>query len=224
MSKLQGFVACDKPAKRTAAVDVDYWTCAMHPSVHANAPGKCPICGMDLVPVKERKSDVVDRSVCGEFTVPIQRQQQIRVTYAEVRRRSMRFEIRSGGTLEVDQGQVFECSTGVDGYIQELRVTSPGERVTVGQPLMTIYTPDLYSPEQELVNLLKVQQNGSVPATSMDQVIESARRRLRLLNVSSSEIAELERTHQPTDHLLFRSPFDGIVSDAPMKVERERGT
>jgi membrane fusion protein, copper/silver efflux system len=173
---------------------------------------------MDLVPVKERKSDIVDRSVPGEFTVPIQRQQQIGVTYAEVRRRSMRFEIRSVGTLEVDQGQVFECSSGVDGYIEELRVTSPGEQVTVGEPLMTIYTPDLNTPEQELVNLVKVQQNGSVSATSMDQVIELARRRLRLLQVSPIEISELERTRQPTDHLVLRSPFDGVVSDAPMKV------
>jgi Cu(I)/Ag(I) efflux system membrane fusion protein len=213
-----GFAACSKPAKQIAHVEASYWTCAMHPSVLSDKPGKCPICGMDLVPVNERKSDIADGTAPGEFTVPIQRQQQIGVTYAEARRRPMRFEIRSVGTLEVDQGQVFECVTGVDGYIEELKVTSPGERITVGQPLMAIHTPDLYSPEQELANMLKVQQNGSVPAASLDQVVDLARRRLRLLNVSPIEISELERTRQPTDHLLLRSPFDGVVSDAPMKV------
>jgi RND family efflux transporter MFP subunit len=99
-----------------------------------------------------------------------------------------------------------------------LRVSSPGEHVTVGEPLMVIYTPDLRSPEQELVNLLKVQTNGSVPIASGDQAIDSARRRLRFINVSPVEISELERTREPSDHLLLRSNFDGIVSEAPMKV------
>ena len=130
----------------------------------------------------------------------------------------MRLDIRSVGTLEVDRTQVFECVTRVDGYVEELRVTSPGERVSVGQPLMTIYSPDLRAPEQELVNLLKVQVNGSVAPASMDPLIDSARRRLQLLNVGPDEIAELERTGQPTDRLVFRSSFDGIVSEAPMKV------
>ena len=158
------------------------------------------------------------QSAMRKFTVPIQRQQQIGVTYAEARRRHMRLDIRSVGTLEVDQTQVFECVTGVDGFIEELRVASPGERVTVGQPLIAINTPDLRSPEQELVNVLKVHENGSVPAASLDQLIDFARRRLQLLNVSPNEISELERTLQPTDHFLLRSFFDGVVSEAPMKV------
>jgi membrane fusion protein, copper/silver efflux system len=246
---LAGFAACSKPATPPLAAEVDYWTCAMHPSVHAKTPGKCPICGMDLAPVVSQKSHGTGRRNTGQpadnqamarqspgrkelseegdnvlqsnlrgFIVPVQRQQQIGVTYAEARRRHMRLDIRSVGTLEVDQTQVFECVTGVDGFIEELRVASPGERVTVGQPLIAINTPDLRSPEQELVNVLKVHENGSVPAASLDQLIDFARRRLQLLNVSPNEISELERTLQPTDHFLLRSFFDGVVSEAPMKV------
>jgi Cu(I)/Ag(I) efflux system membrane fusion protein len=152
------------------------------------------------------------------FIVPVQRQQQIGVTYAEVRRRDIRVDIRSVGTLEVDQGQVVECVARVDGFIEELQVASPGQRVTVGQPLMTIYTPDLRAPEQELISLLKAQANGNAPPGSMDQLIDLARRRLQVLNVGPSEISELERTGQPTDRLTLRSPFAGIVSEAPVKV------
>ncbi len=226
-----GLGACSKPSGNFVAADVDYWTCGMHPSVHSTTPGKCPICGMSLVPIVRQKTDVsgspnagqsgeddVLQSGLREFIVPVQRQQQIGVTYAEVRSRRIRVDIRSVGTLEADQGQIFECVSRVDGYIEQLHVTSPGERVVVGQPLVMIYSPDLRAPEQELVNLLKVQVNGSVGPASMDQLIDSARRRLLLLNVSQSEISELERTGQPTDQLLLRSPLDGIVSDAPMKV------
>jgi Cu(I)/Ag(I) efflux system membrane fusion protein len=162
--------------------------------------------------------DGVLQSDAREFIVPVQRQQQIGVTYTEVRRRDIRFDIRSVGTLEVDQGQIFECVARVDGYIEELQVTSPGERVAVGQPLMTISSPDVRAPEQELINLLKVQANGSAAAGSMDQLIDLARRRLQLLNVDASEISELERTGQPTDRLILRSPFAGVVSQAPVKV------
>jgi Cu(I)/Ag(I) efflux system membrane fusion protein len=206
--------SCDQRPVRIAMTDVDYWTCAMHPSVHSETPGKCPICGMDLIPVRHRKEELSRPS---EFFVPVQRQQQIGVTYTEVRRRHMQLDIRSVGTLEVDPAQIFECVTRMDGYIEDLRVTSPGEHVNVGQPLMMIYSPDLRNPEQELVNLLKVQVNGSVTPGSMDQLINSARRRLQLLNVGPGEIAELERTGQPTDRLLLRSPVDGVVSEAPMK-------
>ena len=240
-----GLAACSKPTNHLAAADVDYWTCAMHPSVRSKAPGKCPICGMQLVQAVSQKADPsgppnpgrqadTQATVCqspgrkelsgevdglqSEFIVPVQRQQQIGVTYAEVRRRPIRVDIRSVGTLEADQGQIFECVSRVNGYVEELHVTSPGERVVAGQPLMTIYTPDLRSPEQELVNMLKVQTTGSVTSGSVEQLIALARRRLQTLNVSPNEIAELERTGQPNDLLAFQSPFDGVVSEAPMKV------
>jgi membrane fusion protein, copper/silver efflux system len=170
---------------------------------------------MDLIPVRRGKQEFSQTS---EFNVPLQRQQQIGVTYAEVRRRHMRYDIRSVGTLEVDQAHIFDCVARLDGFIEELLVTSPGARVTVGQPLMTIYSPDLRSPEQELVNLLKVQTNGGVTPASMDILINAGRRRLQVLNVAPTEISELERTGQPTDRLIFRSPYDGVVSEAPMKV------
>src|ERR1700676_992683 len=69
---------CSRAPQRIASADVDYWTCTMHPSVHAEAAGKCPICGMDLVPIRLGKEEQGKPS---EFTVPIQRQQQIGVTY-----------------------------------------------------------------------------------------------------------------------------------------------
>jgi membrane fusion protein, copper/silver efflux system len=212
------FAACSKPAKLAVISDVDYWTCTMHPSVHSEGPGKCPICGMDLVPVTLRGKNNQESAKPSEFIVPVQRQQQIGVTYAEAKRRHMRFEIRSVGTLDVDQAKIFECASRVDGYVEELQVTSPGQRVAVGQPLMTIYSSDLRAPEQELVNLFKVQANGSVTQGSMDQLIASARRRLQYLGVDSTEISELERTGLPTDRLILRSLFDGVVSEAPMKV------
>jgi Cu(I)/Ag(I) efflux system membrane fusion protein len=242
---LVGLGACSKPVTPVGSAKVDYWTCAMHPSVRSENSGKCPICGMDLIPVmsqsrvpsgsrssgdrlapsplegskkKSAQADHSDNSKPREFFVPVESQQQFGVTYTEARRRQMRVRIRSVGTLDVDQAQIFECVAHMDGYIDELQVASPGERVTVGQPLMTIYTPNLRSSEQEYASLLKVQESGNVPPDSLTQLIDSNRRRLRRMGVSPDQISELERTKQPTDLLLVRSPCDGIVSEAPMRV------
>ncbi len=78
--------------------------------------------------------------------------------------------------------------------------------MTAGQPLVTIYSPDVRAPEQELVNLLKVQVNGGVTQASMDPLIEAARRRLHLLNFGPIEISELERTGQPPTDLFSVPP------------------
>jgi membrane fusion protein, copper/silver efflux system len=164
------------------------------------------------------RSDNIDNSRPRPFFVSIESQQQFGVTYTEARHRQMRLRIRSVGTLDVDQTQIFECVAHMDGYIDQLQVVSPGERVTLGQTLMTIYTPNLRSSEQEYASLLKVQESGNVPPDSLTQLIDSNRRRLRRMGVSSEQISELERTKQPTDLLLVRSPCDGIVSEAPMAV------
>ena len=228
--------SCSKPAAQTVAdSDVDYWTCTMHPSVHSKTPGKCPICSMDLVPVKKNKTEQskaqqvstnpggeskegINTSSAGseqprstEFTVPVERQQQIGVTYATVKKRPIQLSIRSVGLLESDISKIFDYVARVDGYVQELKVNSPGERVSQGQPLLTIYSPDLRSSEQELINLLN-DRSGASRAPN-DQLIEAAKERLRLWNVSDQEITELEKSRKPSDQLMLRSPFAGVVNE-----------
>ena len=118
--------------------NVDYYTCTMHPSVHSKTPGKCPICSMDLVPVLKKiandteakdNSNGAGKGTSGamadngsmpmpspdqeankpaEFSVPVERQQQIGVTYASVERRPIRLSIRSVAVLEPDQANIFE--------------------------------------------------------------------------------------------------------------------
>jgi RND family efflux transporter MFP subunit len=233
------FSGCSKTADKTAAdADVDYYTCTMHPSVHSKDPGKCPICSMDLVPVKKKtaqksegnpptdtssdstsnggmKTGSKDQAPVesNEFTVPVERQQQIGVMYATVTKRPIQLSIRSVGMLQSDAARAFSYVARVDGYVQELKVSSPGELVSRGQPLMTIYSPDLRSTEQELVNILNDRDRSATSRVSNDQLIEASKRRLKLWNVSDQEIAELEKSRKPSDQLILRSPFDGVVSE-----------
>src|SRR5437667_6817980 len=179
---LLGAASCSKQEGNTPNSDVDYWTCTMHPSVHSKTPGKCPICSMDLVPVMKQTSSASPsafepasgggsmQGMAGmpgmqsggrpsgapshEFIVPVERQQQIGVTYAGVERKPLRHTIRSVGMVVPDKGRNWQFVSRVDGYVQKLDVKSPGEIVEKDAPLLSIYSPDLLTSEREFVELL----------------------------------------------------------------------
>ncbi len=229
--------------------NIDYWTCTMHPSVHAATPGKCPICSMDLVPVMKRGAGETKPSggemkgrtggsmpdmprmpgmkqtaptnapQTSEFVVPVERQQQIGVTYAKVERKPLSHTIRSLGAIVPDKGRNSQFVSRVDGYVQKLHVTSPGELVEKDAPLLSIYSPDLLTSEREFVELLRMRDEAkSKDARETPQrLIESAKRRLQLWNVTAEQIAELERTRKASDTLTLLSPFRGVVQSVPIE-------
>jgi membrane fusion protein, copper/silver efflux system len=222
---------------------IDYWTCTMHPSVHEKGPGKCPICSMDLVPVMKESAtpagstksapqhdhaamlagkpsgSSMTSSPSHEFVVPVERQQQIGVTYAKVERRPLAHTIRSVGLIVPDRRRNWQFVSRVDGYVQKLNVTSPGQVVDKDAPLLSIYSPDLLTSEREFVALLRMRdQAKSKDARETPQrLIESAKRRLQLWNVMPEQIAELEKTRKASDTLTLLSPFRGVVQSVPVE-------
>jgi Cu(I)/Ag(I) efflux system membrane fusion protein len=203
--------------------DVDYYTCTMHPSVRSQDPdGKCPICGMDLVPVKKQgareSTNSTSAEAPGEFTVPVERQQQFGVTYATIGKQPFQLSLRTVGIVAYDKGRHWDYVARVEGYVNKLSVFSRGDLVEKDSPLMTIYSPDLLTTENELVNLLKTRDearanNQSVMLESTDLLVEAAKQRLRLWNITDEQITNLESTRQPEKTLTLHSPFRGVVQD-----------
>jgi len=230
-------VSCKKSNPPPTATDVDYYTCTMHPSVHSMTPGKCPICGMDLVPVARKsapanptnsaamtampaasRTDDDDAEQPSELTVPVERRQQIGVTFSKVAKRHFHHTIRAVGTVAYDKQRQWDYVTRVEGYVQKLDVFSPGEFVEKGAPLLTIYSPELYTAQKEFVDALTMQDGARAKdqpdvQRSAEQLVQSGRQRLRLWNIEESQIAELEKTRQPQQTLDLRSPFKGVVQD-----------
>ena len=240
--------SCSKRADHGKPADVDYYTCTMHPSVRSQDPkAKCPICSMDLVPVLKKGAGATNAAAAtghtghtpggapatmtdeedkpGEFTVPTVRQQQIGVTYAAVERRAFSHTVRAVGTVAYDKQRHWDYVARVEGYVKKLFVTSRGEPVEKDAPLLTIYSPDLLTTQNEFVGLLKMRDearaNGlkSMLETS-ERLVESGRQRLRLWNIADGQIAELEKTRQPEETLTLRSPFGGVVQDVPVDQGR----
>src|SRR5262249_13184829 len=174
--------------------------------------------GMDMVPVYEGESaDAANRP--GEFVVPIERQQQIGVRYATVERKPLHHTIRAVGLIVPDKARNWQFVSRVDGYVQKLQVTAPGELVEKSAPLMSIYSPDLLTSEREFVELLRMrdQAKNKEARETPQRLIESAKRRLQLWNVTDQQIAELEKTRKASETLTLLSPFRGVVQSVPVE-------
>jgi Cu(I)/Ag(I) efflux system membrane fusion protein len=153
-----------------------------------------------------------------EFVVPVERQQQIGVTYAKVERKPLAHTIRAVGMIVPDKARNWQFVSRVDGYVQKLNVTAPGEIVGKDAPLMSIYSPDLLTSEREFVELLRMRDEArsKVARETPERLIESAKRRLQLWNVTKEQIDELQKTRKPQENLTLLSPFRGIVQSVPV--------
>src|SRR5258706_1059805 len=235
--------SCKKSGSDARPANVDYYTCTMHPSVRKqSSTDKCPICSMALPRVLKKSPAAHDHSgqptstnqPAGtnsaaptaavpedkptEFTVAVERQQQIGVTYASIEKRRFQHSIRSVGMVAYDKQRHWDYVTRVEGYVKELFVFSRGELVEKGAPLLTIYSPDLLTGQSEFVNVLKMRDEArtndqKVVLESTERLVESAKQRLRLWNISEDQIALLEKTRKPQELLTLPSPFKGVVQD-----------
>ncbi len=235
-------VSCKKNGPEGKPADVDYYTCTMHPSVKKQSPtDKCPICSMDLVAVKRKgaadmsahtehaghtgqmadgmtSTNMSAEDKPGEFTVAVERQQQIGVTYGTIEKRPFTHTVRAVGMVAYDKQRHWDYVTRVEGYVKNLSVFSRGELVEKDAPILTIYSPDLLTTQTEFADLLRMRdelrdsKNKTVLENS-DRLIASARQRLRLWNITDDQIAELEKTRKPSETLTLRSPFKGVVQN-----------
>src|SRR6266496_144420 len=204
-------------AKQAGERKVKYYKSTMMAGETSAKPAKDSM-GMDMVPVYEdEKSGAANQP--SEFVVPVERQQQIGVRYANVERKPLRHAIRAVGLIVPDKTRNWQFVSRVDGYVQKLDVTAPGELVEKDAPLLSIYSPDLVTSEREFVELLRMRdQAKSKDARDTPQrLIESAKRRLQLWNVTNQQIADLEKTRKASDTLTLLSPFRGVVQSVPVE-------
>ncbi len=225
--------SCKKDGADAKPANVDYYTCTMHPSVRKQSPtDKCPICSMDLTPVEKKggghdhgagTNAPADAGATGddkptEFTVAVERQQQIGVTYGTIEKRPFTHVVRAVGLVAYDKQRHWDYVTRVEGYVKQLFIFSRGELVEKNAPILTIYSPDLLTTQNEFVDVLKMRDGAKAKGNeavlrSAEKLVVSARQRLNLWNISPDQIAELEKTRQPQETLTLSSPFKGVVQD-----------
>ncbi|MBI1797610.1 MAG: efflux RND transporter periplasmic adaptor subunit [Candidatus Eisenbacteria bacterium] len=190
--------------------------CPMHPSYTSDRPGECPICGMTLEPIPAGGVPSADSAMTGDVpglsTVQLtpERVQMIGVRTARVARRVLGGDLELAAEVAPDEGSLRRVTVRVSGQVQQLMVNHVGQRVAVGDPLLSIYSPEVLQTEQELLI-----ERGAGDTVAVDEHgmggPSVARERLRLLGVPVAEIRRLELERVASPVVTFNSRYAGVV-------------
>jgi len=192
-----------------------YYTDPEDKEYRADAPGLNPETGNDLVPVYA--NDPANMAP-GTVQIDARKQQLIGVQFAKPEMSSAHESIRSSGTVVLDERRVSRVNPKVSGWIDKVFVDFTGDLVKRGQPLLTIYSPELLAGQQEYLVALRAAEalaKSSVPGVKDRQqaMVRAARQRLQLLDLDEKQIAELERTREPQKHVTVYAPATGFVME-----------
>jgi Cu(I)/Ag(I) efflux system membrane fusion protein len=170
--------------------------------------------GMSMESIQ--KEGKVQEVAPGTVQISPERQQLIGVKFGMVEMKPLEKVIRTVGRVDYDEKRITTVSLKVGGWIEDLYVDFTGKYVRKGEPLLTIYSPELVSTQEEYLLALAAKKSltkSSFPevAGSGDSLAESARRRLRLWDITDEEIKNLEETGKAKRTLTLYVPFSGFV-------------
>jgi len=188
------------------------WTCSMHPQIKLPKPGKCPICFMDLIPLEDGGNGGGER----EVAVSNYAAKLMDIETTEVIRKFVEAEVRLVGKIDYDETRVSYISAWVPGRLDRLFINYTGIPVKKGDHMAEIYSPDLLTAQEELLQAIKV---GETLKNSQSEIIRNTARttvtasqeKLRLLGLTKEQIDEMIRTKVVTDHVTLHAPANGIV-------------
>ena len=192
---------------------IKFWTCSMHPQIQQPNPGKCKICAMDLIPVREGQNETLGSR---ELKLTEAAAKLADVEIVPVTRRMPVMNVRMVGKIEHDESRLAYISARFPGRIDRLYVDYTGITVKKGDHLASIYSPELLTAQQALIQAKRiVAEMGKNAIPSMreraEATLQSAREKLRLWDLTPEQIRQIEVSEKPSDHLTIYAPISGVV-------------
>ncbi|WMI64155.1 efflux RND transporter periplasmic adaptor subunit [Aestuariibaculum sp. YM273] len=178
------------------------WTCSMHPQIMQPEPGDCPICGMDLIPAEAGATGLTaDQFKLTENAMALANIQTTIVGNNESENHGITL---SGKIAENESANAVQVSY-VSGRIEHLNVSFTGEDVRKGQLLATVYSPELYAAQQELLTAVSLKE-------SQPELYQAVRNKLKLWKLSDSQINQIETTGKVKEKLPVYATVSGVVT------------
>jgi Cu(I)/Ag(I) efflux system membrane fusion protein len=203
-----------KPAEEAAATAAAapgaIYTCPMHPQIRQPTPGRCPICGMELVPAASAAGDLNELAVKIE---PAQRR-LANIQTAPVEVGPLEKTLQTVGAIAIDESRQATISAYIEGRLERLFADYTGVDIAKGDHLAVIYSPQLYGAQVEYLEARRgASTGGALPAVrqAQESLATNTRQRLREFGMTDEQLAELERTGQSQSRLTIYSPQGGTV-------------
>lgn len=198
------WVAAPEQEDTQALQNAEVWTCSMHPQIRMPEPGKCPICGMDLIPLEE--GDPL------HVVISERAKSLARIRSAPVLRAGASAELRLLGRLEYDETRVRTITPWTGGRIDKLFVSNLGATIKAGAPIAAMYSPEVYAAQRDLEGALRQRERLEkalpVAQRAADRAVEASEMRLSLLGVSSRSIKDGKPASRT---ITIASNYDGTV-------------
>lgn len=194
----------DQKLTQTAdTVNSTIWTCSMHPEIKMDQPGKCPLCGMDLIPLVSSSTTASDPSA---IHLTREAAQLANVLTSVVTRQKPVKEIRLYGKIQADERLLQSQVAHIPGRIDQLTLNFTGESVIKGQVLAVIYSPELVTAQQELLETIKTKQ-------LQPELYEASKEKLRQWKLTGDQIAKIENSGILVNDYEVVSNTSGTVID-----------
>src|SRR5690606_5761269 len=176
-------------------------TCSMHPESRSNEPGDCPKCGMELIPLVRQGRPDSDISQMSEGATKLA---NIRTMTGGSDAASK--EMRLNGKVTVDERNTYSQSTHIPGRIEKLNVTFAGEEVRRGQTLAVVYSPELVTAQQELLQAYRIRQE-------QPQLYAAVREKLSNWRISASLMDRIVASGKPLQSFSITADVSGVVTE-----------
>jgi Cu(I)/Ag(I) efflux system membrane fusion protein len=178
------------------------WTCSMHPQIRMEQPGKCPLCGMDLIPLVKSETTIIDPAA---IHLSKEAAELANVLTSVVKRQKPVKEVRLYGKVQADE-RLFQSQVAhFPGRIEKLSVNFTGESVVKGQVLAEIYSSELITAQMELLETVKTKQ-------SEPELYQASREKLRQLKLTDDQIEKIEESGSVTNNFEVVSNTAGTVT------------
>ena len=178
------------------------WTCSMHPQIHLDHAGKCPICAMDLIPVTDGGGTKVDSNTV-HFSKEAAELANVATSIVSMQKPVK--EVRLYGKVQADERLLQNQVAHIGGRIEKLFVNFTGEPVRKGQLLAMIYSPDLITAQQELIEAAKSKQ-------TQPEIYDAAMQKLMQWMLTENQIAQIEKSGKVKTDFEVYSNTSGIVT------------
>ncbi|MDE3165824.1 MAG: efflux RND transporter periplasmic adaptor subunit [Acidobacteriota bacterium] len=199
-----------------------YWVDPMHPWYKSDHAGLAPDCHMPMVPVypgeEARYQAGANHLPAGTVQVDSEKQQLIGVEYGTVDYGTLATSVHAAARVALDETRLTKVHSKLEGWIEEVFADFVGQQVHKGDPLLTIYSPELLATQQEFLLAGKAQHllhDNPVHemAGSTEDLVAAARKRLELWDFTSADIARVAATGKPIEDVTLRAPIDGFLLD-----------
>lgn len=191
----------DKRNHTSEIVKGTIWTCAMHPQIRLTEPGKCPICGMDLIQLNQERTSTDPNAI----HLTKESAQLANVLTSVVSKQNPVKDIRLFGKVQADERLLQSQVSYLPGRIEKLLVNFTGEVVRKGQTLAVIYSPELVTAQQELLETVSTKNTQPI-------LYEAAKDKLRHWKLSESQISAIESSGKVKTEFEVFANTSGIVS------------